>query len=431
MEDLAHWGSFEVRTLGCKLNTYDTGLLEQQIQKAGFVLKSLSSAPSPDRGTHFCVLNTCAVTQHAVYEALRVGRHFKRRHPKARLVVTGCAAQVDVEAFKDAGIDLIIGNSHKHLLPSLMQQCLKGEKSLARVHRGSIFKHQRLDTTHSLKQGYTRQFVKIQDGCNSFCSFCVIPFARGKSRSLGVKDLERHIKYLCEQGVQEVVLTGVHIGDYEHNGKTLPHLVRRLLATGVPRLRLSSLEPIELTAELLECFEHPNMCPHVHVSLQSANSRVLKAMKRKYTQKEVIKALETLNKIMPHAFVGMDVIAGFIEEGVKEFEDTYNTLSALPWTELHVFPYSPRAKTWAYKFKALPERLRTQRARKLRALSAKRFSEAAKAQVGGFKKVLPLKNGRGISRDYWKVEGSAHLAGPFEHTLRIKDVNSNNILIAY
>jgi len=189
----------------------------------------------------------------------------------------------------------------------------------------------------------TRAFLKIQDGCDSFCAFCIIPFARGKSKSLSVDFLIDSVHKLEEAGIEEAVLTGVHIGDYKDGDKNLEDLIELLLSkTSLPRLRLTSLEPIEITERLLDCYEDERMCPHFHISLQSANSQVLKSMKRNYSQKEVEQAFERIALRNPQAFIGMDLITGFPTESLKDFEEAYSLLKNHPWTNMHVFPYSSR-----------------------------------------------------------------------------------------
>jgi len=396
--------SYEIKTFGCKVNTYDSGLLEQRFAKNGFTAHS-------ERPEVF-VLNSCAVTAEATSEVLRQARKLKRTRPDSLVVVTGCSAQVDTERLSAAGeIDLIVANSHKGELERLISERLAMQRAnvapnLERIHKSNIFKKADLEPGGGREEGHTRAFVKVQDGCNSFCTFCVIPFARGKSRSIAITELREHVKTLLEEGVREVVLTGVHIGDYEFG---LENLVEDLLLhTRVPRLRLTSLEPVELSPRLLELFQDPRLCPHFHMSIQSASTPVLTGMKRKYTADQVEQALQEIQKQIPHAFVGMDVIAGFPGEGENEFLETYQRLLATPWTRLHVFPYSERPGTYAVRLAGKNDRATIlRRAERLRALSFERHFAAAKKQIGLTKKILILKNGQGLSRDYWPVNVTA------------------------
>lgn len=264
-----------------------------------------------------------------------------------------------------------------------------------------------------VEKSHTRTFLKIQDGCNSFCTYCIIPYARGKSRSIPVLDLARRVNDLYQDGVREVVLTGVHIGDYEDEAQGKKYVLedlleRLLLLTKMPRFRLSSLEPVEVTERLLDLYKDSRLCPHFHMSIQSANTEVLHHMKRKYTQDDVRTSLEAIARRVSNAFVGMDVITGFPTETHEQFEDTYLTLANLPWTKIHVFPYSERPGTRAVNFtETVPWEERLRRASRLRELSLQRFDERGRDQVDSRKKVLVLKNqshgGQGLSHDYWPV----------------------------
>jgi threonylcarbamoyladenosine tRNA methylthiotransferase MtaB len=397
---------FQVHTFGCKVNTYDSGLIQKNLQGAGF--ENVNQEPQ----VH--VLNTCAVTSEATKEAVKAIRRIKSRSPLSTVVVTGCAAQVDTDAFSNLpGADLVVANSHKGLLPQLLDQYFK--KTLTeRVFKSNIFKKEDLELGGGEESSHTRSFLKIQDGCNSFCSFCIIPYARGKSRSLRVQDLVNKISSLYQEGVQEVVLTGVHIGDYLDESGSQPVRLEGLLqqilsSTKMPRLRLTSLEPIELTEVLLSLYHNPRMVPHFHMSIQSANSDVLREMKRKYTQHDVVESLRRIQKALPGAFVGMDVIAGFPTETEEQFLDTYQALAEAPWTRLHVFPYSERNGTRAAALEVqVPKAVRAERAQKLRELSLHRYQSEGLKQLGLKKQVLvqkkPSKGGHGLSRDYWNIQ---------------------------
>lgn len=397
--------NFVVHTFGCKVNTYDSGLIQKNLTSNGFAVVG-----KKDLGPRIHVLNTCAVTAEATKEAVRTIRRIKSKEPFSTIVVTGCAAQVDTGSFENLpGADLVVANSHKGLLPELMRQHFKGELK-QKVFKSNIFKKEDLEIGGGVEKHHTRSFLKIQDGCNSFCSFCIIPYARGKSRSIPIFDLVQKINELGAEEVKEVVLTGVHIGDYEDQGKTLEDLVEAVLKkTKVPRFRLSSLEPIELTPRLLELYQDDRMCPHFHMSIQSANSNVLHQMKRKYGQKEVLHSLNEIAKKIKNPFVGMDVIAGFPTETDEEFEDTYRALAESPWTRIHVFPYSERNGTKAGAMETqIPWNQRLDRAEKLRSLSLHRYQSEALAQMNTIKKVLVMKSSAkgvdGLSRDYWPVE---------------------------
>lgn len=399
---------FVVHTFGCKVNTYDTGLIQKNLSQNGF---EVTANKKSETAIH--VLNTCAVTAEATQQAVRLIRQIKSKHPLATIVVTGCAAQVDTGAFeKLPGASLVIANSHKGLLPQLLDQYFKGDLK-QKTFKSNIFKKEDLELGGGEEIQHTRNFLKIQDGCNSFCSFCIIPYARGKSRSIPVNHLVQKIKELESQNSKEIVLTGVHIGDYADETfgltKGLEDLVEAILArTQVGRIRLSSLEPIELSDRLLISYKNDRLCPHFHMSIQSADSEVLKEMKRKYTEADVRSALERIQAQFPEAFVGMDVIAGFPTETEEQFENTYRVLAETPWTRLHVFPYSERQGTKAAVMSQVHQMKRKERAARLRELSLHRLQSESLKQVGKRKHVLilnrPSSSYQGVSRDYWNIQ---------------------------
>ena len=397
--DSKEW-TYKIHTFGCKVNTYDTSLLEGQFKDSYFL-------PSEDPDIH--IFNTCAVTHEAIKKAQKQIRRIKSKRPNARVIVTGCGAQVDTDQFSHfKEVDLIVANSHKGKLREYISSLMEGQIH-RRVLKSNIFQKTDMEFGGGLKSGRTRAFLKIQDGCNSFCTFCVIPFARGKSRSLSVDLLCEKICQFHSEDIQEVVLTGVHIGDYryqDNNKKTflLEHLLKSVLQkTSIPRIRLTSLEPLELTDQLMELYQDPRMCPHFHMSIQSASTKTLNKMRRKYTDIDVQNALLMIEKKVPQAFVGMDVIVGFTGESKEDFQQTYTNLQNLPWHFIHVFPYSQRpgtrASKWADDVPSIEKKMRSQ---KLRDLSQKRYLEKALDQIGSTKKVLALKEKKRYSTAAFK-----------------------------
>jgi len=399
--------NYQIHTFGCKVNTYDSGLIQKNMLQASGVL-----AQKAESKIH--ILNTCAVTAEATKEAVRVIRRIKSREPLATVVVTGCAAQVDTGSFENLpGVDLIVANSHKGLLPQILDQYFKNDMK-QKVFKSNIFRKEDLEMGGGQESSHTRSFLKIQDGCNSFCSYCIIPYARGTSRSIPIQDLVQRVRSLYDQGVRETVLTGVHIGDYEDHSmgkiRVLEDLVETLLKqTKMPRFRLSSLEPVEVTDRLLDLYQDSAMCPHFHMSIQSSQTETLKMMKRKYTQSDVEKTLMKIKDRLPGVFIGMDVIVGFPTESEEQFEETYQSLSSVPWTKIHVFPYSERSGTKAAAFESSVAWVnRVRRAQKLRELSLHRFQSEALLQELTEKQVLVLKKqskggAQGLSRDYWPI----------------------------
>ena len=397
--------NYKIYTFGCKVNTYDSGLMEKNLQRWGF------NDQWANHRVH--ILNTCAVTAEATKEAVKSIRRLKAKDPFCTVVVTGCSAQVDTSVYENLqGADLVIANSHKNFLPEIIEKYFKGDIK-EKVFKSNIFHKEDLEAGGGEESHHTRAFLKIQDGCNSFCTYCIIPYARGKSRSIPIDVLVSRINDLEKNGYNEVVLTGVHIGDYEDlkSGKelTLEDLLENILSrTKIGRIRLTSLEPIELTDRLMSLFVDRRLCAHFHMSIQSAEDQVLKDMKRKYSAEQVRKSLALIQEVVPGAFVGMDVIVGFPTESDELFQKTYELLKDTPWTRLHVFPYSERTGTRAAQMsETVPVKERQRRSELLRDLSWSRLQDQASKQVGTTKQVLLLKikNGKvhGLSRDYWPV----------------------------
>lgn len=441
--------SLEIKTYGCKVNTYDSGLLQSKLQASGLD-KDLSSK------VH--ILNTCAVTAEATKEALRYVRKIKRHEPDAMVVVTGCAAQVDTGEFeKETGADLVVANSHKGKIEDLIASKLAGE-SVDRIHRSDIFKKLELEEDGGLEEGRSRAFLKIQDGCNSFCTYCVIPFARGKSRSVPIPKLIDKVNELYDRGFREAIVTGIHIGDYASTKSAedslavvsargrknpdryyfLEDLMEALLEhTKMPRFRLGSLEPQELTPRLLSLYENPRMSPHFHMSIQSACSKTLMGMKRKYDSKLVENSLNSIKEKLPHAFVGMDVIVGFPSESNDDHNETLERLKALPWSRIHVFPYSDRPGTKANDYEdKLPGNIKSDRAKELRKISTERFSKAALSQIGEIKKCIILNkyknNAQALSDDNWQIylenlsKEEAEKLEPGEYDVKVTGFNKTS-----
>jgi len=396
----------KIHTFGCKVNTYDSGLLEKS-------LKIKNSA----KKIH--IINSCAVTAEASKEALRWTRKLKKQDPDSLVVVTGCSAQVEDESyFNQDSVDLIIANSHKSQISEIVNLKIENSHSEQKLFKSNIFKNEELGFGGGEEKSHTRSFLKVQDGCNSFCTFCVIPYARGTSRSISIDQLVQKAKELEAQGYLEIVLTGIHIGDFED--EKFKHIKKSHLAVLVDeilkntkniRLRLSSLEPIEVTEDLLDLYKHERMNPHFHLSIQSANSEVLKSMKRKYSQDDIISCFKRIHETLPSVFIGMDVIAGFPTETDLQFEDTYRCLSQLNWNRLHVFPYSVRPGTRAEKFENLvSDAEKSIRAQRLRELSQFKYDSQAMKQLNQLKPVLWLNQGkqsenyvRGLTLDYFNV----------------------------
>lgn len=407
---------FILQTLGCKANLYDTQMIEGQLRKKGW------SAANPGDPADLIVVNSCTVTNEADRQSRKLAARLKRKHPGAKVVFTGCGAEVEPESLrKESALDFIVGNQDK---PQLVDWVLDKDhlQSESPQVLGSVSDYQEMRSRHpedrewplpekvffrpdelkgdgdsSSSSARTRMFLKIQEGCNSFCTYCVIPYGRGPSRSLRPIEVIEQVKSLVDAGVQEVIITGTNIGDYGADwsqaprGEALAETLRLVLKeTDLPRLRVSSLDPTEITDSLIELMkENSRFLPHFHVSLQSPHSQTLKRMKRRYGYEEVEQTLLKIAALPRHVFVGMDLIAGFPGETEEDHRWGMDALSQLPWSRLHVFPYSERQGTPATRLRdSVPMRDRKRRTKEWMALSLQRQELHARQWVEKSKGVL-------------------------------------------
>jgi len=382
--------AYVLKTFGCKANISDSLLLEAELQQRGWV----SAKPSSEGlQVKLCIINSCTVTDEADRQSRKMAARLSRDYPNALIVVTGCAAEIDPERLlQSQGIRYVIGNRDKGMLVERVLKQLEGRSTDTPPTEESGVWPQLpgvLPWTQGLTEtgGKTRAFIKIQEGCNSFCTYCIIPYARGPSRSLRQEEVLAQIRQFRALGIQEVVLTGTNIGDFGSDWQGTPaieELVRRILGeTDIPRLRLSSLDPTEITPELIALMEGDSrFCPHFHVSLQSPSDPVLRKMKRRYSFTDILTCLERLaGAHIPRpleapggVYVGMDVIVGFPGETPALFGQTLKALEALPWTRLHIFPYSERQGTPATRLPGvIPQEERIHRAKELAQLSRLRL----------------------------------------------------------
>lgn len=333
-------------TLGCRLNQAETALLKDGFQRVGF-------APVPfGKETDVFVINSCTVTEGAEVECRRIVRQVLRHSPHAFVAVTGCYAQTGLEALRNIeGIDLIVGNQYKLLLPEILPPISQlNKRSSPQVHHG------RIDPENFFIEGVgayntTRANLKIQDGCQFMCSFCLIPFARGRERSRFLEDAIREAEELVGRGHRELVLTGVNIGQYQNGAADLVSLIQGLEAIeGLERIRISSIEPTTIPESLLDYMgSSRKLCRYLHVPLQSGDDRILQAMNRRYSVREYQEAMESAVQRIPDLCFGTDVLVGFPGEGPREFANTHAVVRDLPFAYLHVFSYSPRPGTAATK----------------------------------------------------------------------------------
>ncbi len=403
-------------TLGCKTNQFETAAMQERLAAAGYRIIAF------DEGAELVVVNTCTVTGATDAQSRNLVRRARRLNPDCRVVVTGCYAQVDPQAFADLpGVSLVIGNEDKRQL----LEWLAADTGETRVAVTDISQAETacLPPLTSFN-GRSRAFVQIQNGCDAFCSYCIIPYARGRSRSASPGEVLAQIKGLVEAGYPEVVLTGIHIGGYGLDlipSCSLLDLVSRVEGeTGLQRLRLGSLEPTEISSGLIEAMAASTLvCRHLHIPLQSGDDAVLRRMGRPYDQARFRELVLRIHQRLPDAGIGLDVITGFPGETEAEFANTYALIADLPVSYLHVFPFSKRPGTPAAVMPGqVPASISKARAARLRALGEAKQQAFAGKFVGRSLEVVveTAVSGdrlKGITRNYLEVRfaGDPELCG--------------------
>ena len=378
--------SVAVATLGCKVNQFESASFQSGFEEQGLTLSPFN------KPADIYVINTCAVTAKAAAQSRQLIRKAQRTNPQAKVVVTGCYSQIAPQKIKEIETSpiTIVGNANKHELFEVVFSdkepgehfndiALQKEISLLQVKRFS---------------GRTRAFLKVQDGCNNFCSYCIVPYARGRSRSLALDDVLNQATLYAEEGHREIVITGIHVGHYGldlAHSSDLFHLLKELAArTPEMRYRLSSLEPSEINRDILEFMAaENNFMPHLHIPLQSGSNTILNKMNRKYTVEQFTEKVNLCKEMVPEAAIGVDVVVGFPGETKEDFLKTYKLLMDLPITYLHVFPYSKRPGTKAAKMaNQIPAKIKDERVAVLRKLDHKKRSAFYGSEIGKVHNVL-------------------------------------------
>ena len=428
-------------TLGCKLNFSETSTFGQMLQEMG--VRTADKAEKAD----LCLINTCSVTEVADSKCRQAIRKMVKENPDSFVIVTGCYAQLEAETVaKIEGVDLVLGSNEKaniidYLSNAWSNQLRKGDITAEKhSHCGEFHAVKTKDIKtfqHSCSKGNrTRYFLKVQDGCNYYCTYCTIPFARGNSRNPSIESLVAQAKKAAAEGGKEIVITGVNIGDFgQTTGEKFIDLVKALDAIEeIKRYRISSLEPDLIDQELIEyCAKSRAFMPHFHIPLQSGSDSVLKLMHRHYDTKLFIDKIQLIKKLMPEAFLGIDVMVGTRGETPEYFEETYRLLDSLPVTQLHVFPYSERPGTAALKIPyvvdAKDKKVRSQR---LLDMSEEKTQAFYASHIGEVKEVLFEKAPRGkamhgFTDNYIRVELPAALSKEeYDNEImmvRLKDFN--------
>lgn len=336
-----------LHTLGCRLNQAESAILGEGLRQKGYQLVEFGQP------TDVFILNTCSVTEDAERTARYLIRRTLKHSPHAFVALTGCYAQTGIAGLKhQAGIDLIVGNQFKLDLPAYLPPAHALQKrSSPELHHTGTISREDFDLPYFGEPDSTRALLKIQDGCSAMCSFCIIPFARGHERSRTLDDILREAESLVARGYREVVLTGVNIGQYLHNGRDFCALLRQLdQIAGLERIRISSIEPTTISDELLDLMtSSAKLCPHLHVPLQSGDDQVLLAMNRRHTVKAYVTLIEQALAKIPNLGLGTDLIVGFPSETEAAFRNTLAVAMELSFSYLHVFPYSQRPGTAAMR----------------------------------------------------------------------------------
>ena len=347
-----------LHNLGCKVNAYETEAMQQQLEERGYEIVPF------DQKADVYIINTCSVTNIADRKSRQMLHRAKKLNPEAVVVAAGCYVQVASDALKeDDSVDIIVGNNNKARLADILEEYMKDRQGDEGGYVLDIARAREYEELHVSRLGeHTRAFIKVQDGCNQFCSYCIIPYARGRVRSRKPEDVEAEVKGLVAWGYREVVLTGIHLSSYgtEHmegspvkggdwDSGPLWDLIERIhRVEGLERIRLGSLEPRIITREFAEKLAGlPEFCPHFHLSLQSGCDATLKRMNRHYTTEDYLGRCGILREIFDHPAITTDVIAGFPGETEEEFEETRRFLETVRFYEMHVFKYSKRQGTRA------------------------------------------------------------------------------------
>ena len=370
-----------LHNLGCKVNAYETEAMQQILEEAGYEIVPFSEYAD------VYVINTCSVTNMADRKSRQMLHRAKKQNPDAIVVGAGCYVQTkEAQALVDESIDIVIGNNKKHELVPLLREYEASHRKMACVADINHEKQAYEELSLSRTAEHTRAFIKVQDGCNQFCTYCIIPFARGRVRSRELPDVLQEIRTLAKSGYREVVLTGIHLSAYGvDNGESLLHLIEAVHELeGIERIRLGSLEPRIVTdAFAKRLSELPKICPHFHLSLQSGCDTVLSRMNRRYDTAEYEVGCALLRRYFEHPAITTDVIVGFPGETDEEFETTERYLERIHFYEMHIFQYSRREGTKAAAMPdQVPEAVKKERSEKLLALGHRMSGEFRRYYLG-------------------------------------------------
>ena len=353
-------------TMGCKTNFYESQAMAELFRQKGFEITTAAVAD-------VYVVNTCAVTSIGAQKSRQQISRAKKKNPQAVVAVVGCLSQTDPQSIEKLGVDVVVGNDGKDKISQLVEEALKGKKT---VDCGDIMKVRRFEELCLVsEQSRIRANVKIEDGCDNFCAYCIIPYARGPVRSRSIEKIVEEVELLSKNGYIEIVLTGIHIGSYGKdlkNGMGLVDVIEAVCAVeGIRRVRLGSVEPVVITDDFVERISKlSNLCPQFHLSLQSGCTETLRRMKRRYTAEEYAEAVGKLRAKLRDVSITTDLMVGFPGETEEEFEESYEFCKSIGFMQMHVFKYSIRKGTAAEKMEnQVPEQIKEERSRKMIELS--------------------------------------------------------------
>lgn len=356
---------FNIITLGCKVNSYESNFMKEALVKNGF------SFCSENDKCDILILNTCTVTDTSDKKSLKEVRRLKRENPHAILVVCGCSVQNDKNKYDNLDIDVLMGNINKSNIVNIINEYLDKKTPLEYVAKTRDLNFENMEINSF---DHTRAYIKIEDGCDNFCSYCVIPFVRGKTRSKNFDLAIKETKTLVENRFKEIVLTGIDTGAYFDNGKDLTDLIKEMSKIeGLKRIRQSSIEITQINDKFIEELKNNSkICNHIHIPLQSGSDEILRLMNRKYDLNYFFEKIEKIRRVRPYISITTDVIVGFPNETDKLFLETLETCKKIKFSKIHVFPYSERKGTKASLMDGkVSENVKHERVKKLMALSGK------------------------------------------------------------
>lgn len=356
---------FNIITLGCKVNSYESNFMKEALVKNGFSFCNLNEK------CDILILNTCTVTDTSDKKSLKEVRRLKRENPNAILVVCGCSVQNDKTKYDNLGINILMGNINKSNIVSIIEKYLDDKTPVEYVAKTRDLPFENMEVDIS---DHTRAYIKIEDGCDNFCSYCIIPFVRGKKRSKDFSLVLREVQHLANNGYKEIVLTGIDTGGYESNGKDLTDLIHEMSKiNGIERIRQSSIEITQINEKFINELKNNNkICDHIHIPLQSGSDSILKLMNRKYDLKYFFDKIDMIRSVRPDISITTDVIVGFPGETEEMFLETMETCKKINFSKIHAFPYSERKGTKASMMDGkVPESVKHERVKKLLELSEK------------------------------------------------------------